>query len=367
MPGLFIKQHALALKPYAQVSVLQIVGEERSDGQQIEFVYSEEEGIQTLRVYYRKTKGLLGKLLDSFYYFYGSIKGYSQLVSRCGSPDIHHVHVLTRSGFLPYLFNLLDSKPYVVSEHWSRYLPQNRSKFKGVLRKWLTARIVKNAYAICPVNENLGNSMQEMGFHNPRYFVINNVVNLSNFQPSAELISGNRLLHVSCFDENAKNVKGLLRGFKEAIQHNPSLFLTLVGAGGEWEETKAYAQELNLSPYVEFTGMKSGADLVREFQQSGALVMFSHYENQPVVILEALACGLPVIATRVGSIPDLLSEQRGILVSPGDEKSLTQAMLQVDKLIAPDLKLARREYIESAFGYDGVGQKLLNLYKEALA
>src|SRR5690606_16059746 len=113
-----------------RVSILQGCGEERNEGPMLEFLFSNEEGLETLRVYFRKYPGKLGKLLNAWNYFYGNIKGYSMLVARTGKADIHHVHVLTRSGLLPWLIRIGGGVPYLITEHWTRYLPQNRHKFK---------------------------------------------------------------------------------------------------------------------------------------------------------------------------------------------------------------------------------------------
>lgn len=367
MPGLFVKYHAASLLPFVRVSILQVLGETRSTGELIEFVYQVEEAIPTMRVYYRKQAGLLGKMMDVYLYFYGTLKGYSMLVARTGKADLHHVHVLTRAGFLPWLIRITGGVSYLITEHWSRYLPLNRSKFGGNLKKWFTRQVVKKAFAVCPVNENLGRAMQDMGFTHPRYQVVNNVVDLNRFIPASEKAPATRFLHVSCFDENAKNTKGLLRAFKVALEQNPALFLTLVGEGPDWEETREYARELGLDPYTDFAGLKMGEQLVAVYQNHGSMVMFSNYENQPVVILEAFACGVPVIATRVGGIPEMLAESRGRLLEAGDEKDLAVALLeQVAERNAPEPEKLRN-YVQAHFSYEAVGNMYFALYRDALA
>jgi len=367
MPGLFVKYHAAALLPHARVSILQVLGETRKSGNLIEFDYQEEDGLATMRVYYRKQDSKLGKIIDAYNYLYGTLKGYAMLVAREGKADLHHVHVLTRAGFLPWLIRITGGVPYLVTEHWSRYQKINRHKFGGSFKKWLTKQVVKQAFAICPVNENLGNAMQEMGFTNPRFHVVNNVVDLNRFTLSEKPGDPTKFLHVSCFDEAAKNTHGLLRAFKLALVKHPSLFLTLVGEGPDWESTQAYATGLGLSPYTDFVGLKMGDDLVKAYQNHGSMVMFSNYENQPVVILEAFACGTPVIATRVGGIPDMLADNRGMLLDAGDEAALTRAFCeQAEGKNRPNPEQLR-EYVKESFSYEAVGNMYFALYQQALA
>lgn len=367
MPGLFVKYHGQALLPHAKVSVLQVIGEERHDGPLIEFDFREEDGLSTQRVYYRKQPGRLGKILDIWNYVYCSFKGYSLLVAREGKADLHHVHVLTRAGFLPWFIRICGGAPYLVTEHWSRYLPVNRHKFMGTVRLWLTRQVVKRAFAVCPVNENLGLAMRDMGFENPRFRVVNNVVDTLRFQPAVGEVSSKRFLHVSCFDEVAKNAKGLLRAFQRAVETDPSLFLTLVGEGPDWEEIKHYAGELNLDHYVDFAGLKMGDELVRAYQENACLILFSHYENQPVVILEAFACGIPVISTRVGGIPSMLENGRGILLEDNDEKGLAEAILDVAGNRFSYSKAELVNYVKEQYSYEAVGKLYAELYQQALA
>ena len=61
-------------------------------------------------------------------------------------------------------------------------------------------------------------------------------------------------------------------------------------------------------------------------QQASALVLFSRYENLPCVLIEAACCGLPVIAPRIGGIPEIVPGSAGLLMEPGSEEELVQAM-----------------------------------------
>lgn len=366
MAGIFVQYHAQAVQAFAKVSVLQVIGEENQKGESLEFVYSEEEGLQVMRVYYRKHAGALGTLFDAWLYLSGSLKGYTRLIAKAGKADVHHVHVLTRAGFLPWLLHLFGGQPYLITEHWSRYLPQNRKYFKGSLRKWLTKKVVNGAYAVCPVNDNLGKAMQEMGFDNQRYLSVPNVVDLSRFKPASKEAPRNHFLHVSCFDERAKNTKGLLRALKTALKKRPDLYLHLVGDGVDYEAVKTYAHELALTPFTHFYGLQVGADLVSRFQESACLLMFSNYENQPVVILEAFACGVPVLATRVGGIAEMLANSRGESVEAGDEDGMAELMVTFANNQLNFDTFSLRKYVQEWHSYDAVGRQYAELYKQAL-
>ena len=97
-------------------------------------------------------------------------------------------------------------------------------------------------------------------------------------------------------------------------------------------------------------------------QEANALLMFSRFENSPCSIIEALCCGLPVIATRVGGIPELINETNGMLVESLDNKGLIAAM---GEMITNYTVYNRKKIAEDAaarFSYPVIGKKLDEVY-----
>jgi glycosyltransferase involved in cell wall biosynthesis len=88
--------------------------------------------------------------------------------------------------------------------------------------------------------------------------------------------------------------------------------------------------------------MISSQEVANKMKNANCFVLFSDYENQPCVILESFATGIPVIAPRVGGIPEIVEENRGILVEKADEKALFEAMKNVleDKIAFEILRLS---------------------------
>lgn len=126
-----------------------------------------------------------------------------------------------------------------------------------------------------------------------------------------------------------KGVFDLLPALAEALHVAPSLRLR-VGGNGEVAEALARARELGLDGQVEFLGWVSGEVKARALTAAQFYVLPSHNEGLPMSLLEAMAHGLPVIATRVGGIPSLVSDGTdGLLVSAGDVPSLTSALVRM--------------------------------------
>lgn len=117
---------------------------------------------------------------------------------------------------------------------------------------------------------------------------------------------------------------------------------------------------------IRFRGEVTYEQVAKEMQQAQCFVLFSNIENSPCVIGEALCCGLPVIATNVGGIPELVDTGNSILVQPGDEPGLTKAMLQ---MIQEQQRFNAAEIAEKAFSrfsYETAGGLLDKLYSQVL-
>ena len=136
----------------------------------------------------------------------------------------------------------------------------------------------------------------------------------------------------------------------------------MVGPG--MDGLKEYSRRMGLHSFITWKGEIPYSQVAAEMKQAHALVMFSRYENLPCVILEAQCCGLPVIASSVGGIPEIVNESNGILVEAFDEDGLLAAMTQVmDQYSAYD-----REKISAGahgkYSFEVIGKQLAMIYKE---
>jgi glycosyltransferase involved in cell wall biosynthesis len=243
--------------------------------------------------------------------------------------DLLHVHVLTRTAVIPFFRSIFTGKPYIISEYWTRYLPE-ASGYRGFLRKSATALVVRRATAASALSGYLREAMQRCGLQNKRFVVIPPAIDTELFSPSHPAVSDGkiRFLHISTFADEAKNVTGILRVVKRLAERRNDFECCLVG--GEPPHVAPVlklAGELGLAgTTVHYTGARFGADLAEEIRRSHFLVMFSNYETFSVVIQESLACGRPVVATSAGPLPALVGQESGILVTPGNEDELLDAI-----------------------------------------
>jgi glycosyltransferase involved in cell wall biosynthesis len=259
--------------------------------------------------------------------------------------------------------------PYVITEHWSRYQPQHNN-FKGFFRKWLTRKVVKNASAVSPVSADLQKAMENHGLKNPNYRVIPNVVDVDFFHPDKEKKASDKtvFIHLSCMEERSKNMSGILNAVKDLASKRDDFILYMVGEGIDLEATIRRAEDLGLKDKVVFfTGLKEGEQLLKLMQRADAMLLFSRYENLPVVILEAFACGMPVISSDVGGISEHLNNERGILVKPLDEQALTGAMNKMIESKDDYNSKSIRQYAAAHFSMEVIGKQFDKIYSEAIS
>jgi len=286
-------------------------------------------------------------------------------------PEVVQAHVLFRPAVWAWWLRWRHGTPYVLTEHWTVFQPANVGRL-GRLKRRLAGWLVRQADAFTPVSANLGQALAALGGTNAQTAVIPNVVDTELFYPPPPPGHRHGLLHVAAFNEQAKNLSGLLRTVAR-LRHAPpppGLHLRVAGYGPAEAALHHLAQELGLlaDGTVTFLGKLTPAQVAAEMRQAAGLVLFSAYENLPCVLIEAQASGLPAVATRVGGVPELLPEASlGLLVPPGDEAALAQALRQV--LAAPPGRFdtARlRARAVAQYSYPAVGRAFGAVYARIL-
>jgi glycosyltransferase involved in cell wall biosynthesis len=165
--------------------------------------------------------------------------------------------------------------------------------------------------------------------------VIHCGVNPSEFEPATS--HGDRLLFVGRLAE-AKGLPTHLRALSQVRQSRPAT-LQIVGDGPERAALEKLSAELGLQDCVEFLGYRPPSDVRAILHDTDVFVMTSLAEGVPVVLMEAMAAGVAVVAPRIAGIPELVDDQQnGLLTPPGDADATAKAIL---KLLA-DAELRRR-------------------------
>ena len=368
--GNFIQQHARAVSLKHKVSVVYAVSDEKLPEGKSEAIQNQNGNLTELVIYYGKIRSkipFLSQLKKSRAYQTAIRSGILRAVKLNGKADLLHVHVIWPAAIavLPLMKAL--NLPLVISEHWSGYLPED-GNYKGALMKSYSQKLASQAKMITVVSERMKDAMRKHGLGN-QFTILPNCIDTKLFRlpPAKKANSSLRLLHVSMLVDREKNISGLLRVMK-SLESNPEISLEIIGDGPEQKTHESLAGSLGiLNKSVRFSGYKDAAGVSAVMQNSDALIMFSHFEGMPVTIIEAQSCGLPVIASRTGYIPEMVRENEGILVAPGNENELQQAILKLQSDRKKYSATAIRERAVKQYSAQAVGEILNSIYTSAVS
>jgi glycosyltransferase involved in cell wall biosynthesis len=173
-----------------------------------------------------------------------------------------------------------------------------------------------------------------------------------------------RLLFFGRLDR-AKGLYEILQGLRLAAELGVDARLIVAGSGPEEERLKRYAQALGVGPRTLFVGPVFGRDKVKLMAGSDVMLLPSYSEGLPYALLEGMAAGLPVIATPVGAIPDVMTEGlHGCLVPPRDGRAIAEALalLHGDREKLSWMSRAARRRIRAAFSIERVAAEFASQY-----
>ena len=226
-------------------------------------------------------------------------------------------------------------------------------------------RVLPRVFARCDIPVPAGPTSLAAGL--PGAVMITPGVDLELFTPGAaerrrELIYVGRMDRTSAW----KGVDVLLKAFA-LLADVPGLRLRLVGSGDAAEDHLALAQRLGIRGRVTATGALSGADLVDAIRGAAVLVLpsLTDAELTGMVLMEAMACATPVVASDVGSTAYVVNQEAGFIVPPGDPEQLAASCRRIltDPGLAAELGAKGRARAESEFGWP----QRIELYKDVFS
>jgi glycosyltransferase involved in cell wall biosynthesis len=345
--GVFVREHARAAAlAGADVRVVHL---QRTPGHGLYELVPEDDDPPLVRVRYRR----FGRPLSYAAFAIGAR-------AAAGDPDVVHA-----TSHLAALAALGLRKPLVYSEHWSVFLPDNPSRLSAPMAR--AARFaLQHAQLVLPPSGAMRAALAAAA-PRARLRVVPNVVDDALFQTGARDGGGERqLLTAGLLGANgAKGVDYLLDAVALLARERNGFRLDVVGDGELRGDYEAQARRLGIANLVEFHGFRPKAELAEAMRRADLFVLASRFENNPCVVLEAMASGLPVVATRVGGLPELVDERSGLLAEPRDAASIAARIGEaLDGLDAFDRdEIARRA--RERFGREAVGKLLLTAYEDA--
>lgn len=278
-----------------------------------------------------------------------------------------HSHVCYLAGFISALYNKHHKNVhFIITEH--------SSKVGEYSRHWYNKKIFdfsyRNADRVITVSSSLADELSRLGY-TFKSKIIGNVVDTDDYHINSLPILNNeyKLLFIGLMGDNeVKGIQYLLPALKNFIMNNKQykVRLTLAGGGSKLQEYIDMSRKLSIQDYCEFKGTVTKDQISMLIMENDILVSSSIRETFGSVLIEAMAGGKPVLATKCGGPEEFVNDEVGMLVNPKDIKALEDGLLRIienyDKFNADLI----RKYAVENFSYDAIGKKLMDTYVEIL-
>lgn len=368
--GSFFREQALALAKYGlQVGVIH--PQHRSMRQwksvltgRYGFAAEDDNGIPTLRMHTMTWFPRQIPYINAYLWIRNGLTLYRRYVKQYGQPDLIHAHGMIYGGLLAWNIQTRYKIPFVITEHGTAYA-------RKLFAPWelrLAAKAAASANCRLAVSEAF---CQELtGFLGGHWAACPNVVShqFTNYPLGLKRTTAAApftFIKVAYLSER-KGIHHLIAAFAKAFRHDSNTYLKIGGDGRERRRLEALAIELGVADRVIFLGALNRHEVRDHMAAADALVLSSQYETFGVVVIEALALGKPVVATRCGGPNYVVREADGLFVPPGDVEAMAEAMLYLkDNWHSYNAQAIRTACI-NRFGEVAIAQRLCAIYDDIL-
>jgi glycosyltransferase involved in cell wall biosynthesis len=242
----------------------------------------------------------------------------------------------------------------------------------------IMAYIVTKVDSFIAISQEIADGLKNDGVHTEKIVNIPNFIDTEKFYPVSsqkrhifkDVLSLNKekIINFTGRIVERKGVEILVRAFAKNRGLLISSNLIIVGIGPEESKIRNLLVELDIADNVRFIGQVANVEEL--YQLSDIFVLPSYAEGMPNALLEAMACGLPVIASRIGGVVDVVEEGKtGILFEPGNVAELSSALKRLleDGALRRKLGAEARKTIIEKFSIDKVAYEYIGLYKKLLS
>lgn len=272
--------------------------------------------------------------------------------------DIIHSHLSYPGGFLGTIIQEKKKIPNILTEH---------SRIKSYFRSWIHKQCVnytlKKTACIISVSNALKEEIVSL-CHRP-VIVIHNIVDVNKFhlRDSGPV----KIFNIGFLGGLNNNNKGLDLLLKSVSQLERRDFVLHIGGNGILlDNFKKMARELGVEQNCKFYGEISRNEIADFYSKLDLFVLPSRYETFGIVLIEAMACGIPVIATKCGGPQEIVTPTTGILIQKENTEELKSAIISLSENLKSYSKEAIRNYANANFGKEVFIEHLSGLYKEIL-
>lgn len=300
-------------------------------------------------------------ILVPFFLLFLFLKTYR--VSR--GANLIHAHWIY-SGLIAWGAGRLRGLPFVVTLRGSDAVRAQKGGLAGLVSRW----ILERAARVTTVNESLRSWVIAQGIPEERVICIRNGVERNAPRRRDHAPAPCRILFIGNL-VSAKGVHALIEAAVLVLREEKEVRLILVGEGEERISLERRAKEKGIDGSIQFVGGAPPDQIAAWMDQSDCLVLPSLSEGTPNVVLEAMACSLPVVASNLPGIAEVVSDRiTGYLVKPGDVDDLAEKLLEVVRKKDLRRKMGETGYqalCEMGLGWDQVAARYRKVYQEACA
>jgi len=227
----------------------------------------------------------------------------------------------TLSAAVAWVINRLTNKPYVVTVQGSDIFKAASLPFVS----WVTKLALRKAKRVIALSTALAEGVQSLDISPSQIEVIPNGVDVHQFV-SLDFENRENIILFTGSLVHRKGVEYLIRAFADLSFEFPDTKLVIIGEGPQRKEYETLSGFLGVEDKIIFLGSQTPAQVAHWMQRARLFTLPSIEEGLGVVLLEALSSGTPIVATKVGGIPDVVVEEVGELVPPADSNALRQAI-----------------------------------------
>ncbi len=354
--GNFVQRHAEAVALFSKVTVLYLSKNNSIDNLQIE--EREERNVRIVSVYYNANGFLFRNRILALK------KGIAHINFNLNKPDIVQLNMVWPEGWQALFIQQKWKIPFVISDNWTGYHPNERSPLPFHIKSYMRF-IANRSKLLFPVTFQLEKAMRTFGFNRPAV-IVPNVVNTAYFKNEKKGVV-HKYMHLSHLDNNHKNIEGILSAWKIFSDQTEDVILEL-GGDGDIQHWKKRSLEIGIrSGSIDFFGTLNQEEVAEKMNASHTFVLFSNYENLPLVLIEAMASGMNVIATRVGGIAEHMGFCKwNKLIDAKNEQQLLNALSESHSEMNEINREEISAYATNHFSYESIGKQFMNAYDQAL-
>jgi len=355
--GDFIQRHLRAISTLNDVTLVHAIKDEKLKSD-FEVVDSINQNVREIIVYFKPSFFRPFNLINQFRAF---LKG----TSFVKKVDLIHLNVVYPAGLIAVYLKYRFRKPIVYTEHWTIFSPERLAEL-SFYQKILIKSILSKIDYLCAVSKDLDDKINRVFSVKPSK-IIPNVVNLDNFSINEESEKNQKIfLHLSHLGDEHKNITGMLNVAKRLVEEGFD-FQFQIGGNGDLSMIDEFIKENNLSNVIQSFGRLEYDEVNQKMKNATCFVLFSNYENQPCVQIEAFSSGIPVIASNVGGISEFFPEGFGVLIEKQNENQLYEAMKDfIENKIELKSRFELHRFAEDHFSIHKIAQQFDNVYNSVL-